>query len=71
MKAIDDDKHMTEKELGSFNVCFEMKNFEMKDELIKTGMEELGFRAGNLITKSGIYALKIIVTEIELNHDIA
>ena len=36
---------MIEKELGSFNFAFDIKNFQMKDEFFDIGMFELGFQA--------------------------
>lgn len=59
---------MIEKELGSFNFSFDMKNFEMKDEFFDVGMFELAFQGRDLITKPGKYAMKLIVTELVINE---
>lgn len=59
---------MIEKELGSFHFAFDMKNFHMKDEFFDIGMFELGFQARDLIANPGKYAMKLIVTQLDINE---
>lgn len=59
---------MNKTELGSFDFAFELKDFENRDEFCDIGAFELMFQAKELITKPGVYAFKIIVTEIFLEN---
>lgn len=55
---------MTERELGSFNFAFDMKDVEHRDDFIDIGMTQLGLQARLLVKDEGKYSFKLIISEM-------
>ena len=54
---------MIEKELGTFNFAFDMKEIMTLDEFIEIGLKSLGLQASQLIMRPGKYAFKLMITQ--------
>lgn len=63
------EQEMNEIPLGAFSVGFDLKNISKKEDYVRICFKELEYKSRDLITKPGLYALKVIVCEIENDEE--